>query len=122
MATDVASHAGESDAFVPFRVVQKLKYAEEFAGVLYIKPHTMIANKGYDLALFASAPDPDHSRVVETHALARGVKIGKIEAHYLSRERSTAGQGPQTAKAMSSTKTYEDRPSGTFARGSAGIG
>jgi hypothetical protein len=51
VATDGASHAGESDAFVPFRVVQMLKYAEEFVGVLYIKPHTIIANKVYDLTL-----------------------------------------------------------------------
>ncbi len=99
MVTDGASHAGESDAFVPFRVVQKPKYAEEFVRVLYIKPHTIIANKEYDLTLVASAPDPDHSRVVETHALARGVKIGKIEAYYLSCDRSAAaGQGLQMAE------------------------
>ncbi len=96
MVTDGASHAGESDAFVPFRIVQQLKYAEEFVGVLYIKPHTTIANKEYDLTLVASAPGPDHSRVVETHALAGGVKIGKLEAYCLSRDRSAAaGQGPQ---------------------------
>jgi hypothetical protein len=65
---------------------------------LYIKPHTIIANKEYDLTPVASAHDPDHSRVVETHALARGVKIGKIEAYYLSCDSSATGQGPQMAE------------------------
>lgn len=99
MVTDGASHAGESDAFVPFRVVQKPKYAEEFVRVLYIKPHTIIANKEYDLTLVASAHDPAHRLVVGTRALAGGVMIGKIEAYYLSCDRSAAaGQGPQMAE------------------------
>jgi hypothetical protein len=89
---------------------------------LYIKPHTLIANKGYDLTLGASAPDPNHRRVVGTRP--GGDKIGKIEAHCLSGDKSTAaGQGPQTAEDdVFSIKTNEDRPSGTFARGAAGIG
>ena len=124
MVTDGASHAGESDAFVPFRVVQKLKYAEGFVRVLYIKPHTIIANKVYDLTLVASAPDPAHRLVVGTCVLAGGVKIGKIEAYCLSRERSTAAghRVSRRQEAMFSINTNEDRPSGTFARGAAGIG
>lgn len=66
---------------------------------MYIKPHTIIANKEYDRTLIASAPDPDHRQVVGTRVLADGVKIGGIEAYCLSRERSTAtGQGLQTAE------------------------
>jgi hypothetical protein len=85
--------------------VQKLKYAEELVGALYIKPHTIIANK--DCALTLGASD----------------KIGKIEAYCLSGDKGTAGQGPQTAEDdVFSIKTNEDRPSGTFARGAASIG
>jgi hypothetical protein len=103
---------------VPFRVVQVPKYAEELVGILYIKPHAIIANEQYDLTLGTGAPDPNHRWIVGTRAC--GVKIGKIEACCFSRDRRTASQGPQ--KAMFSIKTNEDRPYGTFARGAAGIG
>ncbi len=66
VAADDTSYAGESDAriFEPHRVVQKLGYTEELVGVLYIKPHAVIANKGCDLTLLACALDLDHGRVV----------------------------------------------------------
>jgi hypothetical protein len=101
--------------------VQKLKYAEELVGALYIKPHTIIANKDCALTLGASAPDPIHRRGVAPRP--GGDKIGKIEAYCLSGDKGTAGQGPQTAEDdVFSIKTNEDRPSGTFARGAASIG
>jgi hypothetical protein len=99
--------------------VQEPYYAEELAEILYIKPHTINANKESDLTLGTSAPHPKYRRVVSPRS--GGVKIGKIEAYCVSRDRSTVpGQGPQ--KAMFSIKTNENRPSGTFARGAAGIG
>ena len=85
---------------------------------MYIKPHAIIANEEYDLTPGTSAPDPNHRRVVSPRP--GGDKIGKIEAYCFSRDRRTAGEGPQ--KAMFSIKTNEDRPYGTFARGAAGIG
>jgi hypothetical protein len=99
--------------------VQEPKYAEELVDVLYIKPHTIMANIEYAITLGTCAPDPNHRWVVSPRS--GGVKIGKTDAYCLSRDRSTAaGQGPQ--KAMFSIKTNEDRPSATFARGAAGIG
>jgi hypothetical protein len=62
VVADDASHASESDARASelFRVAQKLKYAEEFLRVLYIKSNTVIANKVYGLALVARAPGLQH--------------------------------------------------------------
>jgi len=98
--------------------VQEPKYAEELVGILYIKPHAIIVNEQYDLTLGTGAPDLNHRRLVSPRA--GGVKIGKIEASCFSRDRRTASQGPQ--KAMFSIKTNEDRPFGTFARGTGRIG
>jgi hypothetical protein len=75
--------------------MQKLKYAEELVGALYIKPHPIIANKDCALTLGASAPERIHRRGVSPRP--GGDKIGKIEAYCLSGYKSTAGQGPQTA-------------------------
>jgi hypothetical protein len=72
--------------------VQEPKYAEELVGIFYIKPHAIIANEEYDLTLGISAPDSNHRRIVGTRP--GGVKIGKMEAYCLSRDRRTAGQGP----------------------------
>jgi hypothetical protein len=47
-------------------VVQEPKYAEELVGILYIKPHAVMANEENDLTLGASAPDPNHRRMVGT--------------------------------------------------------
>jgi hypothetical protein len=75
-------------------------------------------NELYDLTLGTGAPDPNHHRIVGHDPVV--IRVGKIEALYFSRDRRTAGEGPQ--KAMFSIKTNEDRPYGTFARGAAGIG
>jgi hypothetical protein len=59
---------------------------------LYIKPHAIIANEEYDLTPGTSAPDPNHGWIVGTRP--GGVKIGKIEAYCLPRDRrAVAGQG-----------------------------
>jgi hypothetical protein len=39
---------------VPFRVVQESKYAEKLVGILYIKPHAIIANTEYELTFGTS--------------------------------------------------------------------
>jgi hypothetical protein len=80
------------------------------------KPHTNIANKEDDLTLGTSAPDPNHRRIV---GIRRQDRVDRSSLP-LTRQETAAGQGPQ--KAMFSIKTGEDRPSGTFARGAAGIG
>ena len=96
--------------------MQEPKYAEELSEILYSKPHTNIANKEYDLTLGTSAPDPNHRRIV---GIRRQDRVDRSSLP-LTRQETAAGQGPQ--KAMFSIKSDEDRPSGTFARGAAGIG
>jgi len=56
------------------------KYAEELVEILYIKPHTIIANKEYGLTLGTSAPYPNHRWVVSPQS--GGVKIGKLAASH----------------------------------------
>jgi hypothetical protein len=103
---------------VPFRVVQEPKYAEELVGILYIKTprHYLERSIRPHARHRCSRPESPPDRGTRPG----GVKIGKIEALYFSRDRRTAGERPQ--KAMFSIKTNEDRPYGTFARGAAGIG
>ena len=97
--------------------MQEPKYAEELVEILYSKHHTNIANKEHDLTLGTSAPDPNHRRIVGIRRCQDRVDRSSLP---LTRQETAAGQGPQ--KAMFSIKTDEDRPSGTFARGAAGIG
>jgi hypothetical protein len=54
--------------------VQKLKYAEELVGVLYIKPHTIIVNKEYDLTLGARV----RRRQEAMFSRSRRTKIGLL--------------------------------------------
>jgi hypothetical protein len=44
--------------------MQEPKYAEELVGILYVKPHAVIANEEYDLTLGSSAPDPNHHQTL----------------------------------------------------------
>ncbi len=97
--------------------MQEPNYAEGLVEVLYSKPHTNIANNVYELTLGTSAPDPNHRRIVGTRRCQDRADRSLLP---LTRQETAAGQGPQ--KAMFSIKTDEDRPSGTFARGAAGIG
>jgi hypothetical protein len=39
---------------VPFRVVQEPKHAEKLVGILYMKPHAIIANPEYELTFGTS--------------------------------------------------------------------
>ena len=54
--------------------MQESHYAEELVEILYIKPHTINANKEYDLTLGPSAPNPKYRWVVSPRS--GGVKIG----------------------------------------------
>jgi hypothetical protein len=95
-----------------------VRHAEELVEILYIKTprHYLERTIRPHARHRCSRPESPPGRGTRSG----GVKIGKIEALYFSRDRRTASEGPQ--KAMFSIKLNEDRPYGTFARGAAGIG